>query len=72
VVLLDVELDNEDGLSLVEWMRQEPHLCGIPVIAVTARALVTAQQRFLQAGCNACVSKPLNFTSSSRHCLDFR
>jgi two-component system, sensor histidine kinase and response regulator len=61
VVLLDVQLGNEDGLSLAEWMRQEPRLCGIPVIAVTAHVLVTEQQRFLQAGCNACVSKPLNF-----------
>ncbi len=61
VVLLDVQLGNEDGLSLAEWMRQRPKLCHIPVIAVTAHALVTEQQRFLQAGCNACVSKPVNF-----------
>jgi CheY-like chemotaxis protein len=60
-VLLDVQLGNEDGLSLAEWMRQHPKLCHIPVIAVTAHALVKDQQRFLQAGCNACVSKPLNF-----------
>jgi CheY-like chemotaxis protein len=31
------------------------------VIAVTAHALVTEQQHFLHAGCNSCVSKPLNF-----------
>ena len=60
-VLLDVQLGNEDGLSLAEWMRQQPKLCQIPVIAVTAHALVAEQRRFLQAGCNACVSKPVNF-----------
>ena len=60
-VLLDVQLGHEDGLSLAAWMRQQPNLCRIPVIAVTAHALVTEQQRFLQAGCNACVSKPVNF-----------
>jgi two-component system cell cycle response regulator DivK len=60
-VLLDVQLGHEDGLSLAEWMRQQPDLCGIPVIAVTAHALVAEQQRFLQAGCNACISKPVNF-----------
>lgn len=60
-VLLDVELGAEDGLSLAAWMRNEPKLCAIPVIAVTAHALVTEQSRFLQAGCNACVSKPVNF-----------
>ena len=60
-VLLDVQLGNEDGLSLAAWMRKQPELCHLPVIAVTAHAMVTEHQRFLQAGCNACVSKPINF-----------
>jgi two-component system cell cycle response regulator DivK len=61
MVLLDVQLGNDDGLALAEWMRQQPILRGIPVIAVTAHALVAEQQRFLQAGCNACISKPVDF-----------
>jgi CheY-like chemotaxis protein len=32
-----------------------------PVIAVTAHAMVTDQERVMQAGCNACVSKPIDF-----------
>ena len=60
-VLLDVQLGDEDGLSLAAWMRKQPKLCHIPVIAVTAHALVTEQHSFLQAGCNACVSKPISF-----------
>jgi CheY-like chemotaxis protein len=60
-VLLDVQLGDEDGLSLAAWMRKQPKLCHIPVIAVTAHALVAEQDRFLQAGCNACVSKPIDF-----------
>jgi CheY-like chemotaxis protein len=60
-VLLDVQLGDDDGLSLAAWMRKQPKLCHIPVIAVTAHALVTEQHSFLQAGCNACVSKPINF-----------
>jgi CheY-like chemotaxis protein len=61
-VLLDVQLGDDDGLSLAAWMRKQPKLCHIPVIAVTAHALVTEQRSFLHAGCNACVSKPINFT----------
>jgi CheY-like chemotaxis protein len=60
-VLLDVQLGDEDGLSLAAWMRKQPKFCHIPVIAVTAHALVTEQRSFLQAGCNACVSKPIDF-----------
>jgi len=65
-VLLDVQLGNEDGLSLAAWMRRQPGFSGIPVIAVTAHALVTEQQRFLQSGCNAYVSKPIDFKLLNR------
>jgi len=65
-VLLDVQLGNEDGLSLAIWMRQQPSFSGIPVIAVTAHAMVTERQRFLQSGCNAYVSKPIDFQLLNR------
>ena len=61
VVLLDVQLGSEDGLSLARWIRQEPKMRHIPVIAVTAHAMVTEQQRVIDAGCNACISKPVDF-----------
>ena len=60
-VLLDVQLGDQDGLSMATWMRKQPSLSAIPVIAVTAHAMVTEQQSFLEAGCNACISKPINF-----------
>jgi len=61
VVLLDINLGSENGLDLVAWMRQKPEMCEIPVIAVTAHALVTEQEGILQAGCRACLSKPIDF-----------
>lgn len=60
-VLLDVNLGDDDGLDLVAWMHQAPEICEIPVIAVTAHALATEQERILQAGCRACLSKPIDF-----------
>jgi two-component system, cell cycle response regulator DivK len=60
-VLLDVQLGAEDGLSLASWMRQQPELREIPVIAVTAQAMVSEQQRILESGCNGIVSKPVDF-----------
>ena len=60
-VLLDINLGNDDGLDLLAWMRQKPETCEIPVIAVTAHALVVQQQRILKAGCKACLSKPVDF-----------
>jgi two-component system cell cycle response regulator DivK len=65
-VLLDVQLGREDGLSLARWIRQRQGLRHIPVIAVTAQAMVADQQRVIQAGCDACISKPVNFKSLSQ------
>jgi CheY-like chemotaxis protein len=60
-ILLDVQLGHEDGLELAAWIRNHPRLRNTPVIAVTAHAMVTEQERVLRAGCNACVSKPISF-----------
>jgi two-component system cell cycle response regulator DivK len=60
-VLLDINLGAENGLDLLAWVRQKPELGEIPVIAVTAHALMADQERILQAGCKACLSKPINF-----------
>jgi two-component system, cell cycle response regulator DivK len=61
-VLLDVQLGTEDGLSLASWMREQAVLREIPVIAVTAQAMVTEQQHILESGCKSIVSKPVDFT----------
>ena len=71
-VLLDIQLGAEDGLTLVAWMRQKPEFREIPVIAVTAHALAAERERILNAGCNACLSKPIDFPLLRKllnHCL---
>jgi two-component system, cell cycle response regulator DivK len=60
-VLLDVQLGADDGLTLAAWIRSDPALRDIPVIAVTAHAMLTDQERVLRAGCNASISKPISF-----------
>jgi CheY-like chemotaxis protein len=60
-VLLDINLGKDNGLDLLAWMRQKPETREIPVIAVTAHALVTEQEDILKAGCRACLPKPIDF-----------
>ena len=60
-VLLDVQLGSEDGLSFAAWVRQQEDLQSMPVIAVTAHAMVTDHERVIRAGCRACISKPIDF-----------
>jgi CheY-like chemotaxis protein len=66
-VLLDVQLGDHDGLSIATWIRHQPTLSHIPVIAVTAHAMVTEQERIFQAGCNAYVPKPVDFKVLTKH-----
>ena len=61
MILLDVQLGMEDGLALSVWIRSNPPIRHIPIIAVTAHALMADEQRVVQAGCNACVPKPIDF-----------
>ena len=63
LVLLDVRLGADDGLTLASWMRRQPELQRIPVIAVTAHAMVTEKERIVEAGCNAVVPKPVDLQS---------
>ena len=65
VVLLDIQVGADDGLSLATWIRQEPAFRDIPVIAVTAHAMADERDRILQGGCTACLSKPALLPSSA-------
>jgi CheY-like chemotaxis protein len=61
VILLDVQLGDQDGLSIATWIRHQPTLAHTRIIAVTAHAMVTEQERIFQSGCNAYVPKPIDF-----------
>ncbi len=60
-ILLDVQLGDQDGLSIATWIRHQPALAHIRIIAVTAHAMVTEQKRIFESGCNAYVPKPIDF-----------
>jgi len=37
LILTDIEMPNMDGYELAKWVQQQPHLEGIPVVALTAK-----------------------------------
>ncbi len=62
VILMDLSLPGEDGLTLVRRLRQKdgPR---IPIIALTAHAMAGDCERALAAGCDFYLSKPVDFTA---------
>jgi CheY-like chemotaxis protein len=59
LVLLDISLPDIDGTEVLRQLRAHPQLRTMPVIAVTAHALAGDRERFLQAGFNDYLSKPI-------------
>ena len=59
LIVLDVQLPGVSGLDVVYWLKGDPATRAIPVIAVTALAMRGDEERVLDAGCDAYVSKPI-------------
>jgi PAS domain S-box-containing protein len=60
IVFMDLQMPEMDGFTATRLLRAQPQLQGLPVIAMTAHALVEERQRCLEAGMNDHVSKPID------------
>jgi len=59
LVLLDISLPEMDGTEVLEWIRANERLKDVPVIALTAHAMAGDREKYLQAGFNDYVTKPI-------------
>jgi two-component system, cell cycle response regulator DivK len=59
LVLLDISLPGMDGIETLERLRAIPALRALPVIALTAHAMAGDREKFLRAGFDDCVTKPI-------------
>ena len=60
LVLMDIQLPDADGVEVLRRLRTDDRTAAIPVLAVTAQAMLGDRERFLAAGFDGYVSKPLN------------
>jgi CheY-like chemotaxis protein len=63
LLLTDIQMPGIDGLELARRLKTDPATKDIPVVAITAYAMSGDEQRALQAGCDAYVSKPIDTRS---------
>ena len=60
VVLMDVQLPGIDGVEALARLRGDERTASIPVLAVTAQAMSGDRERFLEAGFDGYLAKPID------------
>src|ERR1041384_3183710 len=58
LIVLDLRLPPEDGLSLLRWIRRQPRLDGLPVVILTGSEFPNLDEAALQSGANGYFIKP--------------
>jgi CheY-like chemotaxis protein len=60
LILCDIQLPGADGLEVCRQLKKDPALRNIPMVAVTAYAMVGDREKLLGEGFNGYLSKPIN------------
>lgn len=60
LIVMDMQLPKMSGLEVTKQLRQMPVFGHTPIIALTAYAMRGDKEQFMEAGCNAYLSKPIS------------
>lgn len=73
LILMDLSLPVKDGWTAAAEIKNDEALKHIPIIALTAHAMVGDREKAIKAGCDDYISKPIDLrelTSKLKHFLD--
>jgi CheY-like chemotaxis protein len=60
LILMDLQLPGQDGLSLTRRFKSSPAFANIPIIALTAHAMHGDREATIAAGCKGYITKPID------------
>ncbi|MDP8221972.1 MAG: response regulator [Candidatus Lernaella stagnicola] len=66
LILMDLSLPVIDGWQATAALKADARTREIPIIAITAHAMVGDEQKALAAGCDGYISKPVDFNELER------
>ena len=60
LIVMDIQLPKMSGLEVTKRLRKMPVFSHTPIIALTAYAMKGDKERFIEAGCDAYLAKPIS------------
>ncbi|WP_353860531.1 response regulator [Azospirillum formosense] len=60
LILMDIQLPEVSGLEVTRWIKDDPELASIPIIAVTAFAMKGDEEKIREGGCEDYIAKPIS------------
>lgn len=63
LILMDIQLPEVSGLEITRWIKNDPDLRSIPVVAITAFAMKGDEEKIRAGGCDGYLSKPISVSS---------
>jgi two-component system cell cycle response regulator DivK len=60
LVLMDIQLEGMDGITALRRLREDDRTASTPVVALTAQAMAGDRERFLEAGFDGYLPKPVD------------
>jgi two-component system, cell cycle response regulator DivK len=60
LILMDLDLPILDGIAATQRIRQQSHMEGVPIVAVTAYPMSYSRVKAFARGCNEYMAKPID------------
>jgi two-component system cell cycle response regulator DivK len=60
LILMDLNLGGMNGFEATRRLKEDPASARVPVVALTAYAMVGDRERALEAGCDGYIAKPVD------------